>query len=186
MKKIMYLLSIGLMVILLGCGAPTSTTPAKEATQPAKVITAEGISDSFKNGGLPMTDIVVYTEETDTNKLMGRPNQYTSKAIIALSIILLIGTPVFVECSRNLAMSSESIVNPTRSRVVRSEVASSCTPNSASYSSTVRRSSDHSWASAAVMGISSLLPLVEFPWLTAYLLNGPPSPTRKYAPLVFL
>src|SRR5665648_70941 len=79
MKKIMYLLSIGLMVILLGCGAPTSTTPAKEATQPAKVITAEGISDSFKNGGLPMTDIVVYTEETDTNKLMGRPNQYISK-----------------------------------------------------------------------------------------------------------
>src|SRR5665648_949177 len=79
MKKIMYLLSIGLMVILLVCGAPTSTTPAKEATQPAKVITAEGISDSFKNGGLPMTDIVVYTEETDTNKLMGRPNQYISK-----------------------------------------------------------------------------------------------------------
>src|SRR5665648_558475 len=76
MKKIMYLLSIGLMVILLGCGAPTSTTPAKEATQPAKVITAAGISDSFKNCGLPMTDIVDYTEETDTNKLMGRPNQY--------------------------------------------------------------------------------------------------------------
>ena len=70
MKKIIYLLSILLVVSLLGCGTPTASTPA---------ITAEGICNSLKASGLPMDNTVVYTEETDTNKLLGRPNQYTSK-----------------------------------------------------------------------------------------------------------
>ena len=88
MKKIMYLLSISLMISLLGCGTPTVATPstpapAKEAVQPAKVITAEGICNSIKANIPTMSNIVVYTEETDTNKLLGRPNQYTGKANFA-------------------------------------------------------------------------------------------------------
>ena len=78
MKKILYLLSIGLMVSLLGCGSAGAVAPAPTMTaQP--VLTAEGVSNSLKENGLPMANIVVLTEATDTNKLLGRPNQYTSK-----------------------------------------------------------------------------------------------------------
>jgi len=89
MKKIMYLLSIGLMISLLGCGSsstvatPSTSAPAKEAVQPAKVITAEGIGNSIKANIPTMSGVVVYTEDTDTNKLLGRPNQYTSKVSFA-------------------------------------------------------------------------------------------------------
>lgn len=34
----------------------------------------------LKAAGLPLVDEIVYTSETDLNKLMGRPNQYTAKA----------------------------------------------------------------------------------------------------------
>ena len=89
MKKLVYLLSIGLMVSLLGCGStstvttPSTPAPAKEAAQPAKVITAEGIGNVIKANVPTMSGIVVYTEDTDTNKLLGRPNQYTSKVNFA-------------------------------------------------------------------------------------------------------
>lgn len=71
------------MVVLLGCGTPAPVAPTKEVTQPAKASTAAEICSSLKASGLPMDNVIVYTEETDTNKLLGRPNQYTSKANFA-------------------------------------------------------------------------------------------------------
>jgi hypothetical protein len=87
MKKILYLLlSLIIILTLVGCGSPAvvAPTPAPApAPAPAMTVqpalTAEGISNGLKANGLPMANIVVLTEETDTNKLLGRPNQYTSK-----------------------------------------------------------------------------------------------------------
>ena len=42
-------------------------------------MTAEEIVNKLKDKGLNIGKIVVYTEETDLNSLLGRPNQYTSK-----------------------------------------------------------------------------------------------------------
>jgi len=89
LKKVSYLLSIGLMIVLLGCGSastvttPSTPAPAKEAAQLAKVLTAEGIGNGIKANVPTMNGIVVYTEDTDTNKLLGRPNQYISKVSFA-------------------------------------------------------------------------------------------------------
>lgn len=43
-------------------------------------ITAEEIANSLKEKGLNVGRIVTYTEENDLNNLLGRPNQYISKA----------------------------------------------------------------------------------------------------------
>jgi len=83
MKKIMYLLVAWLMVALLGCGAATTTkespAPAQKQQEQVKLKTAEEISTALKAKGLPIGTVIVYTAETDTNKLLGRPNQYVSK-----------------------------------------------------------------------------------------------------------
>ena len=41
--------------------------------------TAEEIINKMKEKSSNIGKVVVYTEETDSNKLLGRPNQYTSK-----------------------------------------------------------------------------------------------------------
>lgn len=46
----------------------------------SKELTAEEIANKLKEKISSVGKIVVYTEETDLNKLLGRPNQYTSKA----------------------------------------------------------------------------------------------------------
>jgi hypothetical protein len=46
-------------------------------------MTAEEIANSFKEKQLPMDNIIVYTQETDVNKLLGKPNQYISKVNFA-------------------------------------------------------------------------------------------------------
>lgn len=48
-----------------------------------KVMTAEEITNELKEKVPHISKIVVYNEETDTNKLLGRPNQYTSKTQFA-------------------------------------------------------------------------------------------------------
>lgn len=82
MKKILYLLTILLMFAVLGCGASASVAPTKEAPQ-VKLKTAEEISTTLKAKGLLIGTVVVYTAETDPNKLLGRPNQYTGKVKFA-------------------------------------------------------------------------------------------------------
>ena len=79
MKKILYLLSLIIILTLVGCGSPAVVAPSPAPAVAAQPVTAEGISNSLKENGLPMANIVVLTEVTDTNKLLGRPNQYISK-----------------------------------------------------------------------------------------------------------
>lgn len=43
-------------------------------------LNAMGVAKALRESGLPVTDIVVVTEETDANNLLGRPGQYVSKA----------------------------------------------------------------------------------------------------------
>ncbi|MDS0528595.1 hypothetical protein NNC19_23260 [Clostridium sp. SHJSY1] len=44
-----------------------------------KTLTAEEYGNKQKEAGLAIENVEVTTEENDKNKLMGRPNQYTSK-----------------------------------------------------------------------------------------------------------
>lgn len=41
--------------------------------------TASQVAATFLKAGLPLSNITVYTEETDTNQKLGRPGEYTSK-----------------------------------------------------------------------------------------------------------
>lgn len=50
-------------------------------------MTAEEIADKLKESGLDIGEIVTYTEETDINNLLGRPNQYITKATFAINSI---------------------------------------------------------------------------------------------------
>jgi hypothetical protein len=67
-----------LLVLSIACTAPSGAAPPPSATQPAS--TPEAVIAHLKAAGLPITGEVVYTAETDTNKLLGRPGQYTAKA----------------------------------------------------------------------------------------------------------
>ena len=61
--------------------APTTTIESTtEATTTQKTdLTAAQLAEKLAGKGLSIADIVVYDESTDPNKLLGRPNQYTSK-----------------------------------------------------------------------------------------------------------
>ena len=50
-----------------------------ENTKSTTNYTAEEIINKMKEKSSNIGKVVVYTEETDSNKLLGRPNQYTSK-----------------------------------------------------------------------------------------------------------
>lgn len=95
MKKIFSILLVVVVCcgLVVGCGKKEviSNTPKKEdAPQKQKEkqqeekgditnMTAEQIITEFKNAGFPVGNIIVYTEETDENEMLGRPNGYTSK-----------------------------------------------------------------------------------------------------------
>lgn len=72
MKKILVLILVSVFLVLSGC----SSTNDKE-------LTAEEIVTKLKESGLPIENVIVYTEETDPNALLGRPNQYSSKVNFA-------------------------------------------------------------------------------------------------------
>ncbi len=59
------LLAVVIAGMVVGCGASNPT--------------AEQVVTKLQKGGLPVGEIVVYTAETDKNRLLGRPGQYTSK-----------------------------------------------------------------------------------------------------------
>lgn len=68
MKKLLSILLCSLLLFaLVGCG------------KSAKSLNAEEYGTKLKEVGLAIENVEVTTEENDTNKLMGRPNQYTSK-----------------------------------------------------------------------------------------------------------
>jgi len=82
-KSPVIVLMLGLlffMFMLAGC--------SKEVSVPKKVdLTAEQITTKLKEAKVPVTNVIVYTEQNDENKLLGRPNQYVSKVNFADSRI---------------------------------------------------------------------------------------------------
>ena len=67
--------------LLSGCGEPQAKPDAKVVISVPKYIplTASEIADKFKASNLPISNVLIYDENNDPNKLMGRPNQYISK-----------------------------------------------------------------------------------------------------------
>jgi hypothetical protein len=64
--------------------AASSSAAAVSSKAPAvKITDAKSVADALKADKLPISNVIVYTEKTDTNSLMGRPNQYTSKVNFA-------------------------------------------------------------------------------------------------------
>ncbi len=81
-------LSLLMILTVAGCGSTQTQTQSGAPTDQkqagtVKLKTAEEISTALKAKGLPVGKVIVYTAETDTNKLLGRPNQYTSKVNFA-------------------------------------------------------------------------------------------------------
>ncbi len=60
-----------------------STVPTLEDINYDTNLTAEEITKKLKTSGIPIDNIIVYTEETDENKLLGRPGNYISKTNFA-------------------------------------------------------------------------------------------------------
>lgn len=67
-------------VIFINKNQP-QTVNSETQNQTWEKMTAEEIGNKLKEKGLSIGKIVMYTEETDLNNLLGRPNQYTSKII---------------------------------------------------------------------------------------------------------
>ena len=74
-QRILMGLSLCIVLFIAGFGLyMLNHKPAMTATQ---VVT------KMQEKGLPIDNVVVYDEKTDWNKLLGRPNQYTSKVNFA-------------------------------------------------------------------------------------------------------
>ncbi|WP_337881750.1 hypothetical protein [Chromobacterium haemolyticum] len=69
MRKNLVVLAALTLGLLAGCSGGV-----KQEHSPESVLSA------FKKAGLPVEKQEVYTAETDSNKLLGRPNQYVAKA----------------------------------------------------------------------------------------------------------
>jgi len=83
MKKLLLTVLVGLLIFALaGCGGDITddATTDEAAKIDVTTMTAGDIMMQFQDAGFPLGEIVVYTEDTDTNSLLGRPDQYTSKA----------------------------------------------------------------------------------------------------------
>lgn len=76
MRKFTVLTIAGLSLLTAGCGSKGADSAAPQAR---KVETAQQVVDALRSGGLPITDVVIIDERTDSNNLLGRPGQYTSK-----------------------------------------------------------------------------------------------------------
>jgi hypothetical protein len=84
-------LMLASVLVLAGCGSGSatpqqggaaSTTPVSSGTggpTASRALSAAGVVTALTRAGLPITGVTVYTETTDPNHLLGRPNGYTSK-----------------------------------------------------------------------------------------------------------
>jgi hypothetical protein len=81
---------IAASLLLAGCGSGPTTppvgatsiapVPATSAPAPSPALSAAAVVTALTGAGLPITGVTVYTDSTDPNHLLGRPNGYTSKA----------------------------------------------------------------------------------------------------------
>lgn len=75
MKKILSIILLSVLTLgLFSCGG------SGESAEKEKPLTSDQIVQKMKDDySLPITQELTYTEETDENGLLGRPDQYTSK-----------------------------------------------------------------------------------------------------------
>lgn len=75
MKKILSIILLSVLTLgLFSCGG------SGESAEKEKPLTSDQIVQKMKDDySLPITQELTYTEETDGNGLLGRPDQYTSK-----------------------------------------------------------------------------------------------------------
>jgi hypothetical protein len=66
---------------------PPPTAPASQTTS------ADAVLKAFQAAGIPISNIVVLTADSDSNKLLGRPNQYIAKVVWKDSRISTSGDP---------------------------------------------------------------------------------------------
>ena len=86
MRKFLLITLTILVLILSACGTDTQKTDNVKDNvikQKEKKLDASDYVEKLKAAGLPIGNIITYTAETDPNKLLGRPNQYTSKVNFA-------------------------------------------------------------------------------------------------------
>lgn len=77
MKSLLVLAGFGLLGLLAGCSAPAAAPPV--ATPTPGTVTGDSLAAALGASGLPVVAVQVWTAETDVNKLLGRPGQYTGK-----------------------------------------------------------------------------------------------------------
>lgn len=91
MRRLTLLAPAALLVaVLAACSsnapskpAPAAATPTATSASPspsAPAMDAKTVVDRLQAAGLPVSNVVVQTEASDPNHLLGRPNGYTSRA----------------------------------------------------------------------------------------------------------
>jgi hypothetical protein len=85
------MLAVLAVLALAGCGSAGGSTAARSTTTPTSTgvapttapksqpPTTDRVMALLKQAGMPIDAWTVYTAETDTNHLLGRPNQYTAR-----------------------------------------------------------------------------------------------------------
>lgn len=73
----------GILYLIFNNKQNETSTTSNENITTNKEMSAEEIVNALKEKNENIGKIVVYTADTDTNKLLGRPNQYTSKVNFA-------------------------------------------------------------------------------------------------------
>lgn len=89
MKRILFALVIPIALLVPSCSAnepavaaiSTTTTVVNEPTQPVTV-NATDLANAIKAKVPEVVSVITYTESNDPNNLIGRPNGYTSAALL--------------------------------------------------------------------------------------------------------
>lgn len=69
--------SFGAFTATPATATPPTATPTVAATRAP--LLGDAVAAAVRASGIPVTDLVVFTAETDPNKLLGRPGQYIAK-----------------------------------------------------------------------------------------------------------
>jgi DNA-binding MarR family transcriptional regulator len=87
-KKKFYLQKLLILVLAIAMSFSVGCTKSEQKVQSSsnkteapkpKSLNSKEIVAKFKESGIPIGKIIEYTAETDSNKLLGRPNQYVEK-----------------------------------------------------------------------------------------------------------
>jgi hypothetical protein len=77
-RNILALSAYSILIVIFCEGCSSAQPPSSKATTGSLKI--EDVLKAFKTAGLPIEKEIIYTQENDPNKLLGRPGQYIAKA----------------------------------------------------------------------------------------------------------